>query len=488
LWPGGVIRYSFGTFTGDKPTVRAAMANWTTATNNRITFIEDGSAPTRVVIDTGAGCSSGLPGRLAAGGIQRVNWANICPWQHELGHVIGLYHEHQREDRDRFITVTAAAPNCSDDNMWKRCTITSSSGSNVGEYDLSSIEQYESVGSPPDITRKDGTLITNTAQSGNITGLDAEKVVELYAADSMQWFSHWSSIGIDPGNANQPLSANLATGVTPHATLGAPASAFWRSNDSSVNVAVIGSDGGTYWRSRATNGTWGSWTAMGGVATSPVGLADGFGNLAFFIRGNDGALWSRWHYSGWGSSGKPNSTSIDSNGPPTAVIWSAAYRVYVSAGGHIWELGLEENGTIVNWRQLTDPPGSILSTPSVARGANGTAYLFVRTSSGIQLRTLTNFNSWSSWSTVLSNSTATVFPSISATADDSNANIILAGKDGDRFAVMTKNLGGWSGIKYPGGKISLTPSVTYAAGLGTAHYFRNGYSSAGDNTIWYRRQ
>ncbi|GFW83238.1 embryonic protein UVS.2 [Trichonephila clavipes] len=54
----------------------------------------------------GVGCWSVI-GRN--GGMQNLSLGNGCAWVglviHELGHAIGLYHEHQRSDRDNYITV-----------------------------------------------------------------------------------------------------------------------------------------------------------------------------------------------------------------------------------------------------------------------------------------------------------------------------------------------------------------------------------------------
>ncbi|GFY53949.1 zinc metalloproteinase nas-6 [Trichonephila inaurata madagascariensis] len=54
----------------------------------------------------GDGCWS-IIGRN--GGQQNLSLGNGCAWVglviHELGHAIGLFHEHQRSDRDNYITV-----------------------------------------------------------------------------------------------------------------------------------------------------------------------------------------------------------------------------------------------------------------------------------------------------------------------------------------------------------------------------------------------
>lgn len=68
---------------------------------------------------------------------------------HEIGHAVGLIHEHQRPDRDTFIDFNV--PTATNGNL-KRIT----AGTKVGAYDCLSIMHYIPRGNPPDIFSRPG--------------------------------------------------------------------------------------------------------------------------------------------------------------------------------------------------------------------------------------------------------------------------------------------------------------------------------------------
>jgi hypothetical protein len=110
-------------FTEDeKATARQAMSDWTRATGNKVRFQE--IDPTMVQsLGNVYGVypyvtlyvDSGVPAGLSTYGVMplgvnylRINPANTTDAQtylHELGHILGLMHEHQRPDRDTYVTI-----------------------------------------------------------------------------------------------------------------------------------------------------------------------------------------------------------------------------------------------------------------------------------------------------------------------------------------------------------------------------------------------
>ena len=93
---------------------------------------------------------------------------------HELVHAIGLYHEHQRADRDAFIDVfpevlKSGISGALDKAPWAQF---------MGDYDFDSIMHYSSLGGTvngqPMLRRKNGALIPNNTQlsAGDAAGIN----------------------------------------------------------------------------------------------------------------------------------------------------------------------------------------------------------------------------------------------------------------------------------------------------------------------------
>ena len=111
-WPAGVIPYDISKLTQDQQAlVKRAMQRWMD-TGARITFIPRTNQIEYVHFTgkTDAGNNTSHDGfRQAA--LVDVNitafWWRQAEWMpaHELGHVLGFHHEHQRWDRDDFVTI-----------------------------------------------------------------------------------------------------------------------------------------------------------------------------------------------------------------------------------------------------------------------------------------------------------------------------------------------------------------------------------------------
>ncbi|MGZ4966574.1 MAG: M12 family metallopeptidase [Chthoniobacterales bacterium] len=105
LWPGGVIPYVFDGNVSAKhqKAFLDGAAEWSTVAN--LTFVVRTTESDYVLVQEGTGENSSAVGKLGGEQLLTVSaWVRdiIC---HELGHTIGLVHEHQRSDRDDFVNI-----------------------------------------------------------------------------------------------------------------------------------------------------------------------------------------------------------------------------------------------------------------------------------------------------------------------------------------------------------------------------------------------
>ncbi|XP_030672160.1 tolloid-like protein 1 isoform X3 [Nomascus leucogenys] len=108
IWPGGVIPYVIGgNFTGSQRAMfKQAMRHWEKHTC--VTFIERSDEESYIVFTyRPCGCCSYVGRR--GNGPQAISIGKNCDKfgivVHELGHVIGFWHEHTRPDRDNHVTI-----------------------------------------------------------------------------------------------------------------------------------------------------------------------------------------------------------------------------------------------------------------------------------------------------------------------------------------------------------------------------------------------
>lgn len=188
-WPKGVIFYKIDESLPEKTkeNIIEAMQVWQNMTKTIVFAERIDQRDYAVFVDTDGTCSSYIG---VFGGEQQVNLAKGCGFGgalHEIGHLIGLTHEHQRPDRDEYITIDWNQLELNSTTIFNFMSYPRSSFPEyLGPYDYASIMHYDawdfsSTGKPtiifPAETKKDYLFRF-------ITDLDIKKVIMLYKKEN----------------------------------------------------------------------------------------------------------------------------------------------------------------------------------------------------------------------------------------------------------------------------------------------------------------
>lgn len=204
-WPKGIIPYDLSKLTPEQTeTAKQAMRLWM-ETGANITFVPRTHEKEYVFFTgkTDAGNNTSFNG-FREGSRVDVNitafWWRQGPWMpvHELGHVLGFHHEHQRWDRDRYVTIhyEHIKPGRQSDYDWIPKTNWIAV---VPNYDYRSIMHYRTCwASKCEPECRDG-IGTSPCAVIDPVGEEFDKVI-----------GQWEANGISPGDAEK---VRLAYGV-----------------------------------------------------------------------------------------------------------------------------------------------------------------------------------------------------------------------------------------------------------------------------------
>jgi hypothetical protein len=490
-WPGGVIPYDYDSSlsgpesTQDTPQnqIRQKMNDWQTKTGGVVTFVRQPTHPERVVISSGCSASNGW---YSAPGVQYAAVAPGCA-AHELGHVIGFYHEQQRADRNRYVIVNPDAPICDDYSEWKTCLPTEDDGNNIGEYDLASSAQYNSsVQTPYDLTRRDNGQPISDAYS-TVTDRDGAKAVELYARLQHPWWKRAVPMGREIGS-EYPLNNELA----PTVSIAVGSSPAVARSTTRMDVFARGDAGGTsriYGRPTHAFGSplWGPWTHLGvaglsgSIASDPAATSLN-GQPVVAVLSSTGDVFVAEEGGGWVWSivGRPSATVSAASAP--ALVASGANQLDVFVRGSdnaLWH----RRRTATTWDAWTSRGGTLSNAPAAVSPSPSVINVFARSPSG-DLIQVNASPSWGAWSTVPNGSCSPASVSSPAVAapNPKRLDVLLRGTDSRLWWKRWTQAGGWEGCRPLGGALASNPAV---AALGTT---RLDVFFVGDNNgLWHRQ-
>jgi hypothetical protein len=141
LWPDGVVPYELAPGLPSRPQVEQAIRQWNETPGMPVHLRPHEEEKDHVVFVDGPRCSSH---RGVTGGPQVIMLTAGCRpgvVLHEIGHAVGLQHEHNRSDRRQFLRRIAL------ENVYPAAVsnFVSRADPEPGEYDFESIMHYSQM-------------------------------------------------------------------------------------------------------------------------------------------------------------------------------------------------------------------------------------------------------------------------------------------------------------------------------------------------------
>ncbi len=176
-WPGNKVYYTVEAALSGDARITGGIKTWEDNTN--IDFVPRTTQSNYVTFRVGDGCSSSIG---MQGGQQFINLGSGCSTgnvRHEIGHTIGMFHEHTRADRNSYVTINLANVEAGKEHNFNIYNDAGNVNFDQGAMDFGSIMLYDSYAfsknGNPTITRLNGTTFTsqrNVLSAGDLASIN----------------------------------------------------------------------------------------------------------------------------------------------------------------------------------------------------------------------------------------------------------------------------------------------------------------------------
>jgi hypothetical protein len=359
-WPGNKVYYTVESSLSGDSRITGGIKTWEDNTN--IDFVPRTSQANYVTFRVGDGCSSSIG---MQGGQQFINLGSGCSTgnvRHEIGHTIGLFHEHTRADRNSYVIIHLENVEAGKEHNFNIYNDAGNVNFDQGVMDFGSIMLYDSYAFSKNgnatITRLNGT--TFTSQRTNLSAADLVSINIMYPPGWKLLTGAANDIGASAG-ATYVIGATAESGGygiykwTGSDWTKIPGGAIRVDVENNGNPWVVNSVGQIFRRDGS------SWTLLPGRAKD-IGIgAEGSVYVIGTTAESGGYGIYKWSGSDWTKlNGAAVRVTVDNTGTPWVV--NSVGNIYKRSGS--------------SWQQL---PGF---ARDIGAGPNGNVYIIGTTAVG----------------------------------------------------------------------------------------------------------